>query len=99
VNQDTTEQATAVPLTPQQLAVQDAMAVARAKHSDFQVLEPVMLIIAKALTPNWQVLTPAEYISILYLIAREWEAAHDVRNAVFAQALEAAQPDQAGRVM
>lgn len=67
--------------------VKDAMAACRQAHDDCEKMQGLMLVISKAIRPDWTQLTMAEYIECLYAIAR---------NATFgAQAramLAAAQP-------
>jgi len=59
-----------------------AFNAARATHPDFNVLESIMNHCARALFPDFKLITPAEYIECLYVIAKYADfITPDVRQA------------------
>jgi hypothetical protein len=71
----------------------DAFAAARGTHADFDALEPIMLECAKALFPDFRLITPAEYVEALYAIAKYADCVPaEVRQSVLANAMLETRP-------
>jgi hypothetical protein len=51
--------------------VAEAIAEVRRQHADFDVLNPVMLAVAKGFTPNLSEIAPAQYIEAVPMSTRK----------------------------
>jgi hypothetical protein len=62
--------------------LQDAIKAARAKHADWDALEPIMDSVAKTLHADFSKISVAEYVECLYCISRYADfIAPEVRQA------------------
>jgi hypothetical protein len=81
--------------TQQPPVLVDAWNATRSRHPDFDLLEPIMDRLARALTPDWTKIAPEEYLETLYVVARHAYFTDEARRVAFAHA----QPNQPKGVM
>ncbi|MGA8025875.1 MAG: hypothetical protein WB992_01935 [Bryobacteraceae bacterium] len=62
--------------------VKDAMAACHAAHDDCAKLDGMMLIISKALRPDWTQLSMNEYVESLYVVAKNASFAQQARTMI-----------------
>ena len=94
MNQETTRQVAPAP-TPQQQALSAAFDAARARHADFDLLQPITDTVVRALYPeglypDWSKIRAEEFVEILYVAAKYAYFTAEAREGVFARALGAA---------
>jgi hypothetical protein len=63
----------------------------RRKHPDFDAMQSTMLLVSRALTPNWSRIDLAEYLEALYIVAKTADFVAPVRNQLLLS--EAAVPE------
>ena len=96
MNHQTTQQReVALAPTPQQQALSAAFEAARARHADFDLLQPIMNTVVRGLypvglQPDWSKITADEFVETLYVVARYANFTAEAREVIFARALQAA---------
>ena len=71
------------PVDPDRIReVAEAIVAARQLYTDFDLLEPVMETVGRALLPDWSRITVSEYVECLFVVARHSAFMRDVREAL-----------------